>query len=343
MNKIRWKAFEISEIFDEIYMGKSSDSGNLETGSVPLIGRSANHNGYENNYSISHAKINQAPLITVSLIGRSTAFYQEFDLATSQNILILKHKNLNKQNGLFLVNSINNYLKSFLKSYGLPGSLTRMSIAKIMLPVNSKNEPDWEFMEDYIRDKYVQIMKTYKVPQKHKIIDRRGLNEIEWTTVSLNDLFDVSIGNNIDGNKIDKYTGNIPYITRKESNNGIDGFLNKSFEEKYYSEIEKFVITIGNETAKPFVQRYSFYTGTKVNILTPKEEKINNFYTMQFICEMIEKQRNRFSYSFSANSTRLKLQKIKLPTKGEHLDFMFMEQYMKRIENKVLEKVQDNF
>ncbi len=84
----------------------------------------------------------------------------------------------------------------------------------------------------------------------------------------IEDLFEVKIGKCIDGNKVDKSKGNYAYITRKKIDNGLDGFIDydDEFLNKQYP-----VITIGNETAKPYVQVFPFYTGTKVNILKPKQ------------------------------------------------------------------------
>ena len=52
------------------------------------------------------------------------------------------------------------------------------------------------------------------------------------------------------------------YITH-----GLDGFIDNDTE---LLNTSYFIVTIGNETAEPFVQDFPFYTGTKVNILTPK-------------------------------------------------------------------------
>ena len=337
-----WEAFVIGDIF-EMMTGASISRNEFDSGNMPRVTASDNYNGiglFTNKIKHKNFRVNDN-FISYSFLG--SAFYHEYNVSLDMKIhgLKIKGKNLNKYLGQFLVTCLRHTI--FTPSYGNQISSKDLLTKKVLLPISELGDPDWDFMEDYTRNKLREIRKAYKIPQIHQIIDERGLHEVEWTTIPLNTLFDVSIGNNIDGNKIDKYTGIIPYITRKESNNGIDGFLNKSFDEKYYSEIDKFVITIGNETAKPFVQRYDFYTGTKVNILTPKEDKINNFYAMQFICEMIEKQKNRFSYSFSANSTRLKLQNIKLPIKDGQPDFEFMEQYMKRMENNVLEKAKKMF
>jgi len=42
-------------------------------------------------------------------------------------------------------------LEQFRFSYGMTGKKERLQDFYIKLPVDSKNNPDWEFMEDYIK------------------------------------------------------------------------------------------------------------------------------------------------------------------------------------------------
>ena len=81
------------------------------------------------------------------------------------------------------------------------------------------------------------------------------LKQAQWDKFKIEDLFSVTIGQNIDGNKVDKSTGKTPYITRKESNNGLDGFINAS---QSMLNISFPVITIGNETAEPLCKLIIF-------------------------------------------------------------------------------------
>jgi len=56
---------------------------------------------------------------------------------------------LNKFIGLFLQTIIN--LEQFRYSYGRKFNQIKIRSTKIKLPVNKKGEPDWQFMEDYIK------------------------------------------------------------------------------------------------------------------------------------------------------------------------------------------------
>lgn len=159
------------------------------------------------------------------------------------------------------------------------------------------------------------------------------LGNKKWNEFIIESLFDIKIGKNVDGNKVNKNSGKTAYITRKESNNGLDGFID--FDDTFKNKIKP-VITIGNETAQPFVQDYSFFTGTKVNILSPKEN-ISRF-ALAFICLSIQMHKAKYSYSFTINSTRLRKQKILLPInlKGEP-DYTFMEAFIKQKEQEKTE------
>lgn len=160
------------------------------------------------------------------------------------------------------------------------------------------------------------------------------LKNKEWKEFEIQQLFHNKIGKNVDGNKVNKSSGKVAYITRKESNNGLDGFVDF---DKSYLNIDRPVITIGNETAEPFVQNYPFFTGTKVNILIPKE-KVSK-YVLTFISESLKNHKSKYSYSYTINSTRLKRQKILLPTNKEsEPDFAFMEAFMKQKEKEKFEE-----
>lgn len=161
----------------------------------------------------------------------------------------------------------------------------------------------------------------------------KKLEECNWKAFCLEQLFQIKIGKNIDKICADT-TGNEAYITRTEFNNGLVGFIEGDSALKN----EDFpVITIGNETAKPFVQNFPFFTGTKVNIMVPKVKM--SVPVLKFIATSLDKHRRNFSYSFTANSTRLKELQIMLPAVSEEEpDYAFMEEYMREVERQQKEK-----
>lgn len=156
------------------------------------------------------------------------------------------------------------------------------------------------------------------------------LTDREWGEFAIGKLFDIKIGKSIDGNKVDRENGQFAYITRKEQNNGLDGFIDYAQD---FLNVDYPVITIGNETAEPFVQCYPFFTGTKVNILKSKQQV--SAYVLVFIATSLKQHKSKYSYSFTINSTRLKKQVIMLPkTIDGQPDWQFMEDFIKQKEQK---------
>lgn len=153
-----------------------------------------------------------------------------------------------------------------------------------------------------------------------------------WKNFSLNDLFEIKIGKAIDKNKIEftfKSENSFRYISRKETENGLEGYL--EYDLSFLNKIETPVITIGNETAKAFVQEESFFTGTKVNILTPKFKSSKDI--LFFIATLMTFAfKKKYSYSYTINSTKLKSEIIKLPVDSKgNPDWKYMKNYIKEL------------
>lgn len=165
------------------------------------------------------------------------------------------------------------------------------------------------------------------------------LTDREWKSFEIGDLFLVKIGKSIDGNKVERQKGKTAYITRKEQLNGLDGFID--YDENFLNQ-DFPVITVGNETAEPFVQTYPFFTGTKVNILKPKK-KLNK-EVLSFIATSLKQHKSKYSYSFTINSTRLKKQNILLPIdKNSQPDWQFMEAFIKQKQQNQTKRLVDYY
>lgn len=156
LNNKTWKWFKTIDLFDEISIAKSTDLNTLEQSSagIPYIGRSRENNGttafIENNLS-NLDFINKKNCLTVAMVGDSTcyAFWQRQDFIASQNILILRSELMNGFNALFLSEII--YIEKYRFSYGRTLSKSFFETIRIKLPATEKGQPDWDFMEKYIK------------------------------------------------------------------------------------------------------------------------------------------------------------------------------------------------
>ena len=331
LNDREWKVFALLDVFTIASTSSSIDKTKLvnEDGRYPYVTRTDEDNGISSFVHVQQGyKTDKGNCITVGL-DTQTVFYQQTGFYTGQNIQVLRSEKLNKTNALFLIPLLKGVLSSFY--WGSHGAtLTRLKRSKILLPTDTRGQPDYVFMEQFIKEreqKKIQAYAAYVDKMASHSEEVMPLNEKKWSPFVIGDLFTVEIGKAIDGNKINKTSGKSAYITRRESNNGVDGFID--YEDRSYRN-EKFpVISIGNETANPYVQGYPFYTGTKVNILCPKMPLSK--YTLLFVVQSLRMLKNKYSYSFTVNSSRLKRQIVLLPVNASgQPDWDYMEQYVKQ-------------
>ena len=193
LNSVEWGGFYFSEVFNKIYIAQSTDLNKLDAGETVFIGRSSDNNGLQDFVNIEPKKIINKNCITVSMVGEPRAFYQQYDFTCSQNILILRNdKYLNKSIAMYLCSIINNYLMDKGYGYGYPVGLKRVLRNKIILPIDSNNNPYWQFMEDYIKQemkKQSQKVITYYENKLKKLGFELLDLEVEWKEFKLKDIF----------------------------------------------------------------------------------------------------------------------------------------------------------
>lgn len=344
LTDVEWGEFFIggsNGLFDITSTKSGIDKNKLnnEVGFIPYITRTDMQNGinmFITDKQNNRYNIDEGNVITIGL-DTQTVFYQPTAFYTGQNIQVLRNKNLNKYTAMFIIPSIKIQMQKF--NWGGNGAtLGRLNRTRLVLPIDSQGQPNWQFMEDYIKQEQKQQAQKIIDYYERKLVelagDVVGFDKVEWKEFSVGELFDIKIGKNIDGNKVDRVNGETAYITRKENTNGLDGFVN--YDSEFLNSIYP-VITIGNETAEPYVQEFPFFTGTKVNILLPKFKM--DTAILKYIATSLRQHKGKYSYSFTINSTRLKKQNILLPAdKNGNPDFQYMSDFVKKLE---LDKVQE--
>ncbi|MBR2133775.1 MAG: restriction endonuclease subunit S [Eubacterium sp.] len=155
LNVEKWKEFNFGELITSIYKAKAINKGDLNieydtSNEIRYITRTAENNGCEllvNKNSVDYNSIEQGNAIT---IGDTTAtcFYQENEFITGDHMVVVRAPWLNKYTGLFIVALLNT--EQYKYSYGRAFLMDRIKDTIIKLPVDSKGNPDWRFMEKYI-------------------------------------------------------------------------------------------------------------------------------------------------------------------------------------------------
>lgn len=149
LDTICWKWFQYDELFI-IKKGKRLTKKDIVDGDLPFIASIKDNNGVRQ--YINSPPLHEGNTITVNYNGSvGEAFYQEepFWASDDVNVLYPLNFNMNKFIGLFLITLIRKEIYRF--NYGRKWHLDRMNSSKIKLPVTFEGEPDWKFMEDYIK------------------------------------------------------------------------------------------------------------------------------------------------------------------------------------------------
>ena len=137
-----------------------------ENGKTPYITRSDMDNGinlFVSDEQMPKYKKDDGNVITIGL-DTQTVFYQKNSFWTGQNIQVLSNDNLNYWVAMFIIPLLKIQMKKF--AWGSTGAtLGRLNRTRIMLPVNSDGLPDWQFMEDFMkqieRDKTAAVLSYY--------------------------------------------------------------------------------------------------------------------------------------------------------------------------------------
>lgn len=159
MNK-KWKAFKISDIF-EIFAGKRLENKNQIIGNIPFIGATDSNNGITNFVSNKNTSFDNN-VLGINYNGSvCEAFYHPYKCIFSDDVKRLHLKNSrNTENVLLFFSSIIKKQKEKYR-YAYKFNTERMKKQYIMLPVDDKGNPDYEYMEQYAHNKMLAKYKDY--------------------------------------------------------------------------------------------------------------------------------------------------------------------------------------
>lgn len=140
---------------------KTRSEKQYEHGKTPFVASGNVNNGVIKCCTPNeNEKLDTGNCITVSPVDGS-AFYQECDFlgrgGAGSSILMLYNPDINKYSGLFISRMIRQTCSKY--SYGKMGSQERIKRERIMLPIDESGNPDYTFMEQYVK----QVQETIKL------------------------------------------------------------------------------------------------------------------------------------------------------------------------------------
>ena len=152
LNQKEWKEFLIGTLFS-VKRPKVRSEKQYEYGKTPFVASGNVNNGVIKCCTPNeNEKLDAGNCITVSPVDGS-AFYQEYDFlgrgGAGSSILMLYNPDINKYSGLFISRMVRQTCSKY--SYGKMGSQESIKSERIMLPVDESGNPDYTFMEQYVK------------------------------------------------------------------------------------------------------------------------------------------------------------------------------------------------
>lgn len=145
-----WKAFRLGDLFDitKGTLDRIPDDLNDEGVTAIITSSDTNHGiaGYRDDLFL----LSKSNCLTIAADGSvGASFYHTDNVVANAAVNILSNSVCNKYHYLFICSLIQKIRTRF--SYGYKWSLSRMQDTEIKLPATPEGNPDWDFMESYIK------------------------------------------------------------------------------------------------------------------------------------------------------------------------------------------------
>ena len=330
LNVATWKYFQLSEIFTTIEPGKVSQAYQLEEGNdIPYLGAKKEDNGVMSWCAANPDLTSKGNCVILICDGQGSvgyANYMESDFLGTVNLMLCyNNRYMNRYVGLFLATILSQERPKY--SFGRKWK-THLNDTIIKLPQNFDGNPDWDFMEQYIKSLNHKPLTT----TNHSGEESHTLNVELWKPFKVNELFEVKYGINMELNTcIEAEDGDpdaINFVARTESNNGVSARV-KPVEGKVPQPAGLITCAGGGSVLSTFLQEEPFYSGRDLYLLIPLQPMSK--LAKLFCITVLKANKYRYSYGRQANIT-LPYLELMLPAtaKGEP-DFDFMENYMRSL------------
>lgn len=341
LNDVEWGEFKVGGkdgIF-KVNNSKPYHKANLTVSSngIPYVTRTSMNNGLED--LIVDENYEKNPKNTISL-GAENAdfFFQGIDYVSGNKMYSISNNKITREVGLFLVQVFRQSIKECGFGYGKGLTGTRFKNRYVMLPVDENNNPNWHFMEEYIKERESKQRNDLKEYYKSRLLDLvicpEVLTDVEWGEFFVSDVFDtVQRGKRL--TKANQINGEIPYISSTALNNGVDNFIGNT--EKVRKSDNDLTLANSGSVGACFYHNYEYIASDHVTSLKLPNGSDTVY---KFISVILGRLEEKYSFNREINDTRIKREKILLPIdKDRNPNWFYMENFIKNIEQKQIKNV----
>lgn len=334
MNKInvkKWHNYRLCDLF-KIKPAKGKNSQQLNDGNdVPYIAASKECNGFNRMVAINGFEdwVSEGNCIQLIHIGDAAAGYANYIpdkfIAMSGKSSCAYNKNMTKYSGLFIATII---CKTNKNKYSFKDSWTGDKVKNtiITLPYKTNDEPDWEYMESYMRN-IIQESEQNIENLRNINNSKKKINLNNWKSFTIGKLFENVVKPPVLHTKdVTENVNGIPYVVRTKFDNGIKYNVEKNLQMQ---SSPAGTISFGAENATFFYQEKEYVSGRDIYYI---DTRYLTKYACLFVVTCLQTIVEKYSYNYGMFPELVKKEEIKLPVnKNGEPDWEFMENYMKNI------------
>lgn len=173
LNTEEWEWFSVENFCEYPYKAKAYNANELteclsnDPKAILYVTRTDVNNGCKG-YVVNDGfeAVERGNAITIG-DTTSTIFYQNKDFICGDHMVVLRSKFFNIYTGLFITALLNK--ERFRYNYGRAFTMDIIAKTRIKLPVTPSGEPDWKFMEDYIKS--LPYSKNIEPSKPNEVVD----------------------------------------------------------------------------------------------------------------------------------------------------------------------------
>lgn len=263
------------------------------------------------------------------------SIYKRESFIATQDISVGYNENLNEYSAKFITTVADRVRGKY--TFGYKRNQARLKKEILTLPVDKEGNPNWTYMENFIKNiEQKQIKNVLKYLDEYIYIYiyimYNHFDKVEWKEFFLDEICNINSGVRL--TKANMNEGKMPFIGATDSNNGITNFVsntNRSLDKNVLG------VNYNGSVVENFYHSYPCVFSDDVKRISFKDEQGQNKYCYMFLKQMILQQKEKYRYAYKFNGDRMARQKVMMPVDelGD-IDFKFMNRYIASKEMKKL-------
>lgn len=350
-NNVKYGKFRIGDLFYKANVGFKKKNPNPRTDvskeknnefDLPVVSVMTLNNGimYYGRSSEWTSVTNSIDIVQNGAKATGCVFYQSQATSSFRDAYLVKYKEkeLSREESLYMVSALKTVLPYEFNRERL-ATWTRVQNAYVSLPVTPSGTPDFEYMEERIREleaylKVTGLSDATLTKADQDALDKMNNGGVKWKKFKINTILDKPIAGNVDIQRKDISNNGEFVVTSGLTNYGIQGHTTKS--ANIVNDPSLTIDMFGNVFYRD--EPYKLVTHGRVYGFTSK--LIKNRETGLFLTTVLHSLYKKFSYNNMFTWNKIKDLEIALPvTPAGDIDFDFMENYITAIEKQSIRGV----